>query len=86
MPVATSAPHRGHLSEDWESGSGEYRQSGTSRTLTTPAGTVVARFTGQEPERVGGYQVMLLHQAATEREAVDPSPGSTPRDARPTET
>ncbi|WP_406349947.1 hypothetical protein OHB10_46175 [Streptomyces sp. NBC_01597] len=73
-------------SEAWESGSGEYRQSGTSRTLTTPDGTVVARFTGQEPERVGGYQVMLLHQAATEREAVHPSPGPTPSDARPTET
>ncbi|GHF77535.1 hypothetical protein GCM10018790_64570 [Kitasatospora xanthocidica] len=63
----------------------EYHQPGTSRTLTTPDGTVVARFTGQEPERVGGYQVMLLHQAATEREAVHPSPGPTPSDARPTE-
>ncbi|MFI9162446.1 hypothetical protein [Kitasatospora aureofaciens] len=68
-------------SEDWESGSGEYRHSGTRRTLTTPDGTVVARFTGREPERVGGFQVMLLHQAATEREAVHP----TPSDARPTE-
>ncbi|MFF9645357.1 hypothetical protein [Kitasatospora aureofaciens] len=71
-------------SEGWESGS-EYRQSGTSRTLTTPDGTVVARFTGKEPERVGGYQVILLHQAATEREAVHASPGPTPSDARPTE-
>ncbi|GAA1230401.1 hypothetical protein GCM10009665_21000 [Kitasatospora nipponensis] len=71
-------------SEGWESWS-EYRQSGTSRTLTTPDGTVFARFTGQEPERVGGHPVMLLHQAATEREAVHPSPGPTPSDARPTE-
>lgn len=71
-------------SEGWESGS-EYRPSGTSRTLTTPDGTVVARFTGKEPERVGGYQVILLHQAATEREAVHASPGPTPSDARPTE-
>ncbi|WP_030949920.1 hypothetical protein [Streptomyces sp. NRRL S-646] len=72
-------------SEDWESGSGEYRYSGTRRTLTTSDGTLIARFTGKEPERVGGYQVILLHQAATEREAVHPSPGPTPSDARPTE-
>ncbi|MEU4303460.1 hypothetical protein [Kitasatospora aureofaciens] len=71
-------------SEAWESRS-EYTPSGTRRTLTTPDGTVVARFTGQEPERVGGYRVMLLHQAATEREAVHPPPGPTPSDARPTE-
>ncbi|MEV0537986.1 hypothetical protein [Kitasatospora sp. NPDC050463] len=63
----------------------EYRKPGTIRTLTTPDGAVVARFTGQEPERVGGDQVMLLHQAATEREAVHPSPDPTPSDARPTE-
>ena len=71
-------------SEAWESRNDSI-PSGTSRTLTTSDGTVLARFTGSEPARVGGYRVMLLHQAATEREVVHPSPDPTPSDARPTE-
>ncbi|MEV5954525.1 hypothetical protein AB0M11_12245 [Streptomyces sp. NPDC051987] len=60
--------------ERWESGSGDDRESGTRRTLRAPDGTVLAHFTGREPEQVGGYGVLRLHQEAVEREDARPLP------------
>ncbi|MEU6283589.1 hypothetical protein [Streptomyces sp. NPDC047028] len=60
--------------ERWESGTGDDRESGTRRTLRAPEGTVLAHFTGREPEQIGGYRVLRLHQAAVEREDARPLP------------
>ena len=60
--------------ERWESGTGDDRESGTRRTLRAPDGTVLAHFTGREPEQIGGYGVLRLHQAAVECEDARPLP------------
>ncbi|WP_344401077.1 hypothetical protein [Streptomyces longisporus] len=53
--------------EDWEHPGYEGKHSGTRRVLRAPDGSVLAEFSGREPEGAGAFRMAQLHQAARDR-------------------